>query len=461
MSDLIRDDGHLAVTPELLEPDGIAEYLKKRIDSKSAIVGILGLGYIGLPLVDRSVSAGYRALGFDVDRSKIESLLYGKSYIEHVPDESIQAWVNDKKFDATDDMSRIKEADILMICVPTPLSASRDPDLQYLRNTARTIAAELRPGQLVLLESTTYPTTLREMVLPTLEVSGHVAGEDFFLAYSPERDDPGNQDPSRSRVPKVVGSLDQRSAKLAECFYQNVGVDVIPVSSPEVAEACKILENTYRAVNIALVNELKILFDRMGIDIWEVIEAAKSKPFGFQPFYPGPGVGGHTIPIDPFHLSWLGRRYGASTKFVELAGELNVRMPEYVVTKVSDFLNEVGKPVRGSRICLLGLAYKKDVGDPRESPAFALIDLLVKRGAEVSYSDPHVPTMPKMRRHQLPELKSQNLAEEFLAQQDCILITTDHSDVDYQFVVDHASLVIDTRNATRDVENNRDRIRRA
>ena len=461
MSEIRREDGHLAVTPELLEPEGIAAYVKQRIDNKTGVVGIIGLGYVGLPLVQQTISAGYRTIGFDVDHSKIESLKYGKSYVESVPSESIKSWIEAKTFDVTDDMSRISEADVLIICVPTPLTASREPDLQYVRNTVRSIATDLRPGQLVLLETTTYPTTLRELVLPTLEVSGHVAGKEFFLAYSPERDDPGNTDPARSRVPKVVGSLDEQSSELAKSFYHQLDVEVIKVSSPEVAEACKILENTYRAVNIALVNELKVLFDRMDIDIWEVIEAASSKPFGFQAFYPGPGVGGHTTPIDPFHLSWLGRKVGSPTKFVELAGEVNVRMPEYVVSRIADFLNDAGKPVRGSRICLLGLAYKKDVGDPRESPAFTLIELLSNRGAEVTYSDPHIAKIPKMRRYQLPELTSQELSEKFLAQQDCILITTDHSSVDYQHVVNHSSLVIDTRNATRNVQDNRDRIRRA
>lgn len=461
MEEILRDDGFFAATPDLLEPEGIARFLKQRIERKAAVIGIIGLGYVGLPLVRQTLAAGYSTIGFDIDRSKIESLLYGKSYIRHVSDQVVQEWLDSKQFDATDDISRIKEADILIICVPTPLTASRDPDLQYVRNTVRSIATDLRPGQLVLLETTTYPTTLREMVLPTLEVSGYVAGQEFFLAYSPERDDPGNTDPSHSRVPKVVGSLDPRSSDLAKCFYQQLGVDVITVSSPEVAEACKILENTYRAVNIALVNELKILFDRMGIDIWEVIEAAKSKPFGFEAFYPGPGVGGHTTPIDPFHLSWLGRKLGVPTKFVELAGELNVRMPEYVVTRVSDYLNDVGKSVRGSKICLLGLAYKKDVGDPRESPAFTLIELLVNRGAEVSYSDPFIPKIPKMRKYQLPPLMSQELTAEFLAQQDCVIIATDHTQVDYQFVVSESALVVDTRNATRDVKLNRERIRRA
>lgn len=461
MSGMLHNDGHMGVTPELLEPDGLAEYLGKKIRDKSAVVGILGLGYVGLPLVDRSFSSGYRVLGFDVDRAKIESLLYGKSYIKHVPDDRVQEWKTSGRFDATDDMSRIKEADILIICVPTPLTPSRDPDLQFVRTTVRSIASELRPGQMILLETTTYPSTLRELVLPILEVSGCVAGEEFFLAYSPERDDPGNPEPSHSRVPKVVGSIDDRSARLAEAFYKETGVDVVKVSSPEVAEACKILENTYRAVNIALVNELKILFDRMGIDIWEVIEAAKTKPFGFQPFYPGPGVGGHTIPVDPFHLSWLGRKFGASTKFVELAGELNVRMPEYVVSRVSDCLNEVEKPIKGSRVCVLGVAYKPNTGDPRESPSFVLIDQLTSKGAHVSYSDPHIPTLPKMRKHQLTQLSSQELTQEFLAEQDCILIATDHSAFDYEFIVEHAPLVIDTRNATRDVKSGRDKIRRA
>jgi UDP-N-acetyl-D-glucosamine dehydrogenase len=327
--------------------------------------------------------------------------------------------------------------------------------------TGESIAARLRPGQLIVLESTTYPTTTRDVLLPILSKSGLVAGKDFFLAYSPEREDPGNAQYSAAKIPKVVGGLEETSLVLAAALYRTAVVEVVPVSSAEVAEAAKILENTYRAVNIALVNELKMLFDRMQIDIWEVIEAARTKPFGFQAFYPGPGLGGHCIPIDPFYLTWLARRQGLSTRFIELAGEVNSRMPEYVVQRLSDFLNDLGKPIRGSRICLLGVAYKKDVDDPRESPSFTLMELLLQRGADLTYNDPHVPALPSMRHHQLPAMTSRELTPEFLAEQDCVLIATDHSAYDYERIVQHARLILDTRNATRNVKQGQEKIRRA
>jgi UDP-N-acetyl-D-glucosamine dehydrogenase len=319
----------------------------------------------------------------------------------------------------------------------------------------------LRPGQLVILESTTYPTTTRDVVLPILLQSGLKPGTDFFLAYSPEREDPGNPDYTAAGIPKVVGALDETSLKLAQQLYSQAIVKVIPVSSLEVAEACKILENTYRAVNIALVNELKVLFDRMDIDIWEVIRAAKTKPFGFQAFYPGPGLGGHCIPIDPFYLSWAARKYGLATRFIELAGEINTGMPDYVVDRVTLALNDRAKAVRGSKIVILGVAYKRDVDDPRESPAFALLERLATRGAIVSYNDPHVPQLPKMRHFEVPELSSTPLTAEFLASQDCALIATDHSAYDFEFIVRHAPLVVDTRNATSGVLNGREKIVRA
>jgi UDP-N-acetyl-D-glucosamine dehydrogenase len=333
--------------------------------------------------------------------------------------------------------------------------------LSFVVGTAESIATRLRPGQLIVLESTTYPTTTRDVLLPILERSSLVAGKDFFLAYSPEREDPGNSQYSAAKIPKVVGGLEETSLTLASALYRSAVVDVVPVSSAEVAEAAKILENTYRAVNIALVNELKMLFDRMQIDIWEVIEAAKTKPFGFQAFYPGPGLGGHCIPIDPFYLTWLARRQGLSTRFIELAGEVNSRMPEYVIQRLSEFLNDVGKPIRGSRICLLGVAYKKDVDDPRESPSFTLMELLLQRGADLTYNDPHVPKLPSMRHHDLPAMSSRKLTPEFLAAQDCVLIATDHSAYDYGWIVQHAPMVLDTRNATRSVKQGQEKIRRA
>ena len=435
--------------------------LKSAIADKSAVIGVIGLGYVGLPLIDAFINAGFRAMGFDVDQMKVDALNSGKSYIKHISSEAVAAWSSEGQFEATADMGRLKEADALLICVPTPLSDSRDPDLKYVELTGEAIAKTLRPGQLVVLESTTYPTTTRDVLLPILERSGFEPGTDFFLAYSPEREDPGNPDFSASRIPKVVGGLDPASLELANDLYSHAVVEVVPVTSCEVAEACKILENTYRAVNIALVNELKMLFDRMGIDIWEVINAAKTKPFGFQAFYPGPGLGGHCIPIDPFYLTWLARKQGLTTRFIELAGEVNHHMPEYVIARLAEFLNDGGKPIRGSKICLLGMAYKKDVDDPRESPSFVLLDLLQERGADVSYNDPHVPKLPKMRHHNVPDMSSSELTPEFLAAQDCVLIATDHTSYDMDFIVQHAPLVLDTRNATVNVTEGREKIRKA
>jgi UDP-N-acetyl-D-glucosamine dehydrogenase len=348
-----------------------------------------------------------------------------------------------------------------LICVPTPLNDSRDPDLSCIESTARYIAAALRPGQLVVLESTTYPGTTREVVLPILATSGLSVGQDYFLAFSPEREDPGNPDFSASRIPKVVGGIDPASRDLAVALYSPAVVKTIPVTSCEIAEACKILENTYRSVNIAMVNELKVLFARLGIDIWEVIEAAKTKPFGFQAFFPGPGLGGHCIPIDPFYLSWLARRHEMPTRFIELAGEINASMPQYVVERVADALNDAGKPVRGSRIGVLGAAYKKDVDDPRESPAFKLMELLIQRGAIISYNDPHIPVLPSMRHYHVPRLASEPLTAEYLAAQDCLLVATDHSAYDWDFIAKHARLIVDSRNATKQVAHKYKNIRKA
>jgi len=422
--------------------------LQEKIADKTAKVGVIGLGYVGLPLVQAFIKAGFECIGYDVDQTKVDRLLAGESYIKHIPSEWIKAWLDEKKFTATADMSRLADADALLICVPTPLSDSRDPDLAYVESTARHIAKSLRPGQLVVLESTTYPGTTRDVILPILKESGLVAGTDFFLAYSPEREDPGNPDFSASRIPKVVGGLDPASRDLAVALYSHAVVETVPVSSCEVAEACKIVENTYRSVNIAMVNELKVLFSRLGIDIWEVIDAAKTKPFGFQAFYPGPGLGGHCIPIDPFYLSWLARRHEMPTRFIELAGEINASMPYHVVEKVAQALNDMGKPIRGSKIGVLGVAYKKDVDDPRESPSFKLMELLQERGAVLSYNDPHIPVLPSMRHYDVPRLASESLTAEYLASQDCILIATDHSAYDWNFVAKHARLIVDTRNAT-------------
>jgi UDP-N-acetyl-D-glucosamine dehydrogenase len=438
-----------------------AAALEQAIRDRSARVGVIGLGYVGLPLVRAFVGAGYPTLGFDVDQSKIRRLLLGESYIGHIPSEWIGQCVAGGRFRPTADMGSLGDADALLICVPTPLNESRDPDLQYIEATARQIAATLRPGQLVVLESTTWPGTTREVVEPLLAASGLSVGKDYFLAFSPEREDPGNPQFSAQSIPKVVGGIDAVSGRLAELLYRAAVVRVVPVSSCEVAEACKILENTYRSVNIAMVNELKMLFDRLGLNIWEVIDAAKTKPFGFQAFYPGPGLGGHCIPIDPFYLSWLARKHGMAARFIELAGQINTAMPQYVVRRLADALNERSKPLRGSKICLLGVAYKKDVDDPRESPSFELMELLGAAGAVLCYNDPYIPQLPPMRHYQLPGMSSTPLSAELLASQDAVLIATDHSSYDYDFIVRHAPLVVDTRNATKAVAAGREKIRRA
>lgn len=435
--------------------------LEEAIRNKTAKVGVIGLGYVGLPLIQAFIKAGYATIGYDVDQSKVDALLAGRSYINHISSEWISECIAAERFAPTADMSRLSEADCLLICVPTPLSDSRDPDLTFIEATGRQIAAALRPDQLIVLESTTYPGTTREVLLPILAESGLSVGEEFYLAYSPEREDPGNPNFSAARIPKVVGGIDETSLNLAKLLYSGAICDLVPVSSVEVAEACKILENTYRAVNIALVNELKVLFGRMDIDVWEVIDAAKTKPFGFQAFYPGPGLGGHCIPIDPFYLTWLARKHGMTTRFIELAGEINTFMPQYVIDKVIQALNDREKSLRGSNVCLLGVAYKKDVDDPRESPAFRLMELLAAGGARLSYHDPHIPRLPKSRHYKLPHLSSQPITSEFLAQQDCVVIVTDHSLFDYDFIVKHAPLVVDTRNATKGIVYGREKICKA
>ena len=435
--------------------------LKEKINSGEVVVGVVGLGYVGLPLVDAFVRAGIRAIGYDVDQQKIDKLSKAESYIGHIPSDKLQHWFDEKAFEATADIARLSAADAILVCVPTPLTASRDPDLSYVVSTFEKLASILRPGQLLVLESTTYPGTTRDVVLEALANSGLQVGNDFFLAYSPEREDPGNADYSAAKIPKVVGGIDDQSRELAEALYRKAVTEVVSVSSCEVAEACKILENTYRAVNIALVNELKLLCTRMGIDVWEVIDAAKTKPFGFSAFYPGPGLGGHCIPIDPFYMSWVARKHGMSARFIELAGEVNSSMPDFVLRRLSEALNDNGKPVRGSKICLLGVAYKSDVDDPRESPSFVLLEGLLAQGADVTYNDPHVPDLPKMRAHNLPAMSSQPLTADYLAEQDCVLIATAHSDYDYDFIVQHSALVIDTRNATKSVTEGREKIVKA
>ncbi len=457
---------HRPETPALAaEP---ASLLAQRISKYESKIGIIGLGYVGLPLARAFSERGFTVIGFDVDPDKVHSLNGGKSYIGHISAAVVEQML-EAGFEATEQFDRLAEADAILICVPTPLTDAREPDLTYVINSTKAIARTLRPGQLIILESTTYPGTTRDVLLPILESApaatqqGLRAGVDFFIAFSPEREDPGNAQFSAPTIPKVVGGLDPVSLELAAALYSHVIVQVVTVSSPEVAEACKILENTYRAVNIALVNELKVLYDRMGIDVWEVIEAAKTKPFGYQAFYPGPGLGGHCIPIDPFYLTWVARKHGLSTRFIELAGEINTSMPQYVVSRLADALNDRSKPIKGSRIAILGIAYKKDVDDPRESPAFELLHLLKEKGALVTYNDPHIPNLPAMRHwpglgH---GLASEPLTPDYLASQDALLVVTDHSAYDWPFIVAHSQLVIDTRNATRHVATHRDRILKA
>jgi UDP-N-acetyl-D-glucosamine dehydrogenase len=431
----------------MIEATSLADELRSKIEHRTARICIVGLGYVGLPLAETFAWGGSPVLGFDIDEAKVQALKRGQSYIGHICTERVTELVQTGRFDATTDAGRFQEADVVIICVPTPLTEAREPDLSYIIGTGLSLRDHLRPGQLVILESTTYPGTTEEVLRPILEESGLKAGSDFFLAYSPEREDPGNRDFATRNIPKVVGGVNTVSRDLALAVYTPVVDGVVAVSSTQVAEACKILENTYRCVNIALVNELKGVFFKMGIDVWEVIAAARTKPFGFQAFYPGPGLGGHCIPIDPFYLTWAARKYGVHTRFIELAGEVNTAMPERVLERIAEALNEEGKPIKGSRVCVLGVAYKKDVDDPRESPAFPILELLQQRGAQVSYNDPHIPQLPKMRHHAI-HLASQELTEQFLAEQDCVVIVTDHSAYDYARILRLSRCVVDTRNAT-------------
>ncbi len=421
--------------------------LIEKIEGKTAKIGVIGLGYVGLPLAIEFTRAGFYVMGFDIDPQKAEMLEEGKSYISYIPSEKIKELVEKHSFIPTTDFSKLKDVDCIIICVPTPLNKNREPDLSYVFNTTRTIAKYLRQGQLVVLESTTYPGTTDEDMRAILEGTGLKAGEDFYLAYSPEREDPNNKDFSTATIPKVVAGYTKQCLEAAKTLYDSLGIKTVAVSSTKAAEATKLLENIYRAVNIALVNELKMLFDRMGIDIWEVVEAAKTKPFGFQAFYPGPGLGGHCIPIDPFYLTWKAREYDFQTKFIELAGEINTYMPYYVVQKTVDALSERGIPIKDARILILGLAYKKDVDDTRESPSLKLIELFLARGAKVDYNDPYIPRTRQMRQYDF-RMESVPLTEDNLASYDCMVIATNHSTYDYGFIVRHSKLIVDTRNAT-------------
>lgn len=432
----------------------LAAALLNRIADGSAVVGVVGLGYVGLPLVRASRRRGLPVIGFDLDGEKVAHLRAGRSYIRHVPDADVAALSQGPGFfDATTDFSRLEEADVVLICVPTPLTRHRQPDMTYVVGTGETIAAHLRRGQLIVLESTTYPGTTIELLEPILERGGLRRGEDFFLAFSPEREDPGNPAYETEDIPKVVGADDDASRALSEAFYRRIVRQVVPASSSAAAEAVKLTENIFRAVNIALVNELKVVFEPMGVDVWEVIDTAKTKPFGFMPFYPGPGLGGHCIPIDPFYLTWKAREYDIATRFIELAGEINTSMPLHVVRRLAEALDQrfrVG--LNGAVILILGVAYKRDVDDMRESPALHIMDLLRARGARVIYHDPHIPVIPPTREHpELTGLVSVPLSAETLESVNAALICADHRAVDYALVAERCPLVVDTRNATRDV----------
>ncbi len=420
--------------------------LTAKIKNCSATVGVIGLGYVGLPLAIQFVKSGFTVTGFDLDEDKVRLLREGKSYIKHISADHIRTLKDSGSFKATSNFAALRETDCIIICVPTPLTRQREPDLSYVLNTAGTIAKYLRKGHLVVLESTTYPGTTDTDVREVLEAGGLKAGKDFFLAFSPEREDPNNQNFSTRTIPKIVGGYTKNCLAVANTLYSAVVERTVPVSSTRVAEAAKLLENIYRAVNIALVNELKILFSRMDIDIYEVIEAAKTKPFGFQAFYPGPGLGGHCIPIDPYYLTWKAREYDFHTRFIELAGEINTHMPYYVVGKIADGLNTQGKCITASKILVLGLSYKKDIDDTRESPSLKLIELLAEKGAQVDFNDPYIPRTKKMRMYDLRK-SSVPLTPETLKKYDCVVIATDHSCYDYDFILKHAPLVVDTRNA--------------
>ncbi|MFZ2322118.1 MAG: nucleotide sugar dehydrogenase [Ignavibacteriaceae bacterium] len=434
--------------------------LLNKIENKTAVIGIIGLGYVGLPLALEYALKGFKTIGFDIDERKIPLLNSGKSYIKHIDEEKIKKSIKSKKFFATSDFSKLPEVDAIIICVPTPLNEHREPDMTFIENSGKIIAQYLRKGQFVSLESSTYPGTTEEILLPMFEnspitqkskikssnVKTFEVGKDFFLAFSPEREDPNNPKYSTSTIPKVVGGVTPNCLKVALAFYNQVIVKTIPVSSPKAAEATKLLENIYRSINIALVNELKMVFDRMNIDVWEVIKAASTKPFGFQPFYPGPGLGGHCIPIDPFYLTWKAREFEISTKFIELAGEINTSMPYYVIEKAGEALNKFKKSLNGARVLILGISYKKDIDDMRESPSLKLIEILREKGAKVDYNDPYVPKLPKTRKYQY-DMASVELSKKNITKYDLVLLSTDHTNYDYKFIAANAKLILDTRNA--------------
>ncbi len=424
------------------------------------IVGIIGLGYVGLPLAVEFIRGGAEVIGFDINPEAVKRINSGKSPLKHIPDGHIAEMVKSKRFKATTDASLMDKPDALILCVPTPLTENREPDMFYVVESCKAVAKSLRKGQLVVLESTTYPGTTNEVMKPILEATGLKAGKDFHMAYSPEREDPGNAHYNTRTIPKVIGAIDKASMDFALNIYKYAIDTMIPVDSCETAEAIKIVENVYRCVNIAMVNELKQLFDRMGIDVWEVVRGASSKPFGYQPFYPGPGLGGHCIPIDPFYLTWKARQYGMPTRFIELAGEINTNMPHYVIQRTMDALNDHKKSLKGSKVLVLGLAYKKDIDDIRESPSLELIELLKEKGAKVDYNDPYIPATKKTREYNL-QMKSVSLTPTNIKKYDCVLIATAHSEYDMNMIVKNAQLVVDTRNACDNVKSGKKKIVKA
>lgn len=447
----------MTVKKVITSEDAIAQTLKEKIEKHEAQVGVIGLGYVGLPLAVEKGKVGFPVIGFDINSARVDRVNAADNYIGDVKDEDLKDLVRKGLLVATTDFSRLAECDVVIICVPTPLTITRDPDISYIQASTEEIVKRLRPGQIITLESTTYPGTTEEVILPLLEKTGLKVGKDFFLAFSPERVDPGNKRFSTKNTSKVVGGMTPVCLEIAYTLYDQTIANVVPVSSPAAAELTKVFENTYRAINIAMVNELMMLCDRMGIDIWEVVEAAGTKPFGIQTFYPGPGVGGHCIPIDPFYLTWKAREYDFHTRFIELAGEINVEVSYYVINKVIRALNSVNQSLKDANIFVLGVAYKKDIDDMRESPALKIIELLRKQGAKITYHDPYIPVIEPHGGSTL-HMESVPLTDEALLKADAVLILTDHTTVDYERVVDKAKLVVDTRNATKDVQGDRTKI---
>jgi UDP-N-acetyl-D-glucosamine dehydrogenase len=434
--------------------------LLEKIENHQAVIGVVGLGYVGLPLILEFIQEKFSTIGFDIDSTKVDLLNKGESYIKHIPTEKIKNAKESGLFQATSDFSRLSEADCILVCVPTPLNKYREPDISYIEVTSITISKYIRKEQLVILESSTYPGTTEEVMRPILEKSGLKCHEDFYLAFSPEREDPNNPDFTTRTIPKVIGANDPYTLELTKMLYDKVIVNTVPVSTSQAAEATKLLENIFRSVNIALVNEMKIILQRMGIDIWEVVDAAATKPFGFMPFYPGPGLGGHCIPIDPFYLTWKAREFDVSTRFIELAGEVNTDMPYYVIQRVGEALNETEKSIKGSKVLILGMSYKRNIDDLRESPSLKLMDILIEKGASVDYNDPYIPELWETRKYQFNN-KSVELTPENLSNYDVVLVSTDHALYDWETIVEHANIIVDTRNATKHVKNYREKIYKA